>query len=149
MQSFGGKGIIVCPDRETFDENWTGSHWTKFVRTTQEFRVHVLGGEIGRLFRKITVRQNGIRPDEAEYPVRTIRSGNYRFSLWRDNNSFPSLNRVVGELHDHIGGHCYALDVGELPDDQGWFIYEANSAPGINPNTASVYAKYLVEQGAV
>ena len=149
MQSFGGKGIVVCPDRETFDDNWNGEHWTKFTRTTQEFRVHVLGGEIGRLFRKIRVKEDDVRPSEDEYPVRTIRSGDYRFSLWRDSNSFPDLTKIVGELHDHIGGHCYALDVGQLPDDQGWFIYEANSAPGINHHTASVYAKYLVEAGAV
>lgn len=149
MQSFGGKGIVMCPDRETFDNNWHGSYWTRFVRTTQEFRVHVLGGEIGRLFRKIRIIVDGVRPPESEFPIRTIKSGDYRFSLWDDNNSFPTLNEEVRRLHDEIGGKCYALDVGQLPDEGGWFIYEANSAPGINPNTASVYAKFLVEQGAV
>ncbi len=149
LASFGGKGIIMCPNRETFDENWDDDYWTRFVRTTQEFRVHVLGGEIGRLFRKVRVKVDEVRPPEDEYPIRTIRSGNYRFSLWRDSNSFPDLNELVRELDDEIGGKCYALDIGQLPDNGGWYIYEANSAPGLNQHTALVYAKYLVEVGAV
>lgn len=148
LASFGGKGIVMCPDRATFDENWNGSYWTQFVRTVQEFRVHVLGGEVGRLFRKIRIKVDGVRPEEGEFPIRTIRSGEYRFSLWRDNNSFPDLNTVVRDLHGEIGGHCYALDIGQK-EDGDWYIYEANSAPGLNANTATEYAKYLVANGAV
>ena len=149
MCSFGGKGIVMCPDRESFDEAYNGSYWTRFVKTTQEFRVHILGGNVARLFKKVRIPIDDVTPAEEEFPIRTIKSGNYRFSLRRDNNLFPELNGVVRQLHDEIGGECYALDVGELPDNNGWFIYEANSAPGLNPNTALVYAKYLVEQGAM
>ena len=149
MQGFGGVGIIMCRDREAFDAAWKGSYWTRFVKTTQEFRVHVLGGELSRLFRKVRIRIDGVRPDEVEFPIRTGRSGDYRFSLWSGGSVFPDLTELVGQLHAEIGGHFYALDVGKLPDNQGWFIFEANSAPGLNRNTASAYAKYLVEQGAV
>jgi len=125
ISSFGGKGIIMCPDRETFDQNWNGEYWTRFVRTTQEFRVHSLGGEIGRLFRKVRIRINGVRPPEDEFPVRTCRSGDYRFSLWNDTERLPELNDVVRRL------------------------YKANSAPGINLNTAKVYVNYLIQEGVV
>ncbi len=146
---FGGKGIIMCPDRETFDTNWNGDYWTSFVKTTNEYRVHVLGGNVGRLFKKIRIRINGVRPDEDEFPIRTGRSGDYRFSLRNNSNEFPDLTELTRQLHDEIGGHIYALDVGRLPDNEGWFIFEANSAPGLNRNTATAYAKYLVEQGAM
>lgn len=149
MCGWGGVGIIMCPDRQTFDDNWHGSYWTRFVRTTQEFRVHVLGGNIGRLFKKLTVRVNGERPLEEEFPIRTLKSGNYRYSLRNDNNAFPDLTDLVSQLDAEIGGKLYALDVGKLPDNQGWFIFEGNSAPGINQFTAVTYAKYLIEQGVV
>ena len=150
MQGFGGEGIVMCPDREAFDGAWNGrSNWTSFVKTTEEYRVHVLGGEIGRLFKKVRKPIDGVTPAEDDFPIRTGRTGDYRFSLRRNSNEFPELTELTSQLHDEIGGHIYALDVGRLPDDQGWFIFEANSAPGLNRNTATAYAKYLVEQGAM
>lgn len=149
LYGWGGKGIVMCPDRETFDSNWRGDYWTRFVKTEMEFRVHVLGGNIGRLFRKVRIIVDGVRPDEDEFPIRTFKSGNYRYSLWNDTNSFPSLTALVSELSSDIEGKFFALDVGKLPGKDEWFIFEANSAPGINQFTAQVYAKYLIEEGAV
>jgi glutathione synthase/RimK-type ligase-like ATP-grasp enzyme len=149
MCGWGGEGIIMCPDRESFDEACNGSYWTRFVKTTQEFRIHVLGGNIGRLFRKVRIRIDGNRPSEEEFPIRTFKSGLYRYSLWSGGTVFPDLVELVSQLDAEIGGKMYALDVGKLPNDGGWFIFEGNTAPGINQHTASAYAKYLVEAGAV
>jgi hypothetical protein len=149
MTGWGGKGIVMCPDREVFDSEWNGEYWTRFVRTIAEYRVHVLGDKIGRLFKKVPIPIDDITPPEVEFPIRTLKSGNYRYSLRNDPNSIPSLTDLVTNLSKEVNGKFYALDVGKLSDNDGWFIFEANSAPGINQFTAIEYAKYLIEQGAV
>lgn len=149
MCGWGGAGIVMCPDRQTFDDNWHGSYWTRFVKTATEFRIHVLGGNIGKLFKKIRIKIDGVRPAEDEFPIRTFKLGLYRYSLRNDANSFPDLAELVSQLTNEIGGKMYTLDVGKLADEDGWFIFEGNTASGLNQHTASVYAKYLVEQGAM
>jgi hypothetical protein len=149
MTGWGGEGIVMCPDSEVFDSHWNGEYWTRFVKTVAEYRVHVFGDKIGRLFKKLPVSIDGVTPPEVEFPIRTLKSGNYRYSLRNDPNSIPCLADLVTRLSSELDASFYALDIGKLPDSDGWFIFEGNSAPGINQFTASAYANYLIEKGAV
>jgi glutathione synthase/RimK-type ligase-like ATP-grasp enzyme len=43
-------------------------------------------------------------------------------------------------------GDFYALDIGRDATNHRYFIFEANSAPGINENTVELYADYFIDK---
>jgi glutathione synthase/RimK-type ligase-like ATP-grasp enzyme len=136
LTSSGGRGIVLCRNEDEFNINWKdGYYWTPFFNTSWEGRAHVLNGEIIKLFIKVF---NGETEDE--FPIRNLHNG-YHFSLRNTEGKFSKLKDIVHRLNDLINGEYYALDVGF---SEGFYIiFEANSAPGLNYNTANLYADYI------
>ena len=142
MTGFSAQGIIVCPDEKTFVENWQPRYyWTKFIHTSKEYRAQILGGKIGRLFEK---RFRG--DTEASLPIRNSYS-DYHYALVNHNDGFTKLHELVSKVHEVIQGSFYGLDVAWCPDRKEYFIFEANSGYGINPNSANCLADYLISNG--
>lgn len=138
LTGFGGKGIIVCKTLEEFKRNWNGNYyWTKFVKTAFELRLHVVDGEILRIFRKDM-------ENEEDLPIRNNHS--CHFSL-RTQDNYPKLItevRRLCELNPFNRG-IIGLDVGWDSVNKKYFIFEANSSPGLNENTADEYSKRIGE----
>jgi hypothetical protein len=140
LSSFGGRGCHVVSSNEELrqyraNRNWW---WTPYVHTTYECRAHVLDGQVVRVFRK---EYNG-EGAEAEFPIRNSANG-YHFSL-RSVDANPAIVDLVRELHPLLPPNgFYALDLGWIHDENRYFIFEANSAPGLNENTARLYAEFL------
>jgi len=138
MTGFSAEGIVVCRNMDDFLPNWSNSyHWTKFIHTETEYRVHVFGDKIGRLFKKI-FRGN----EEVDLPIRNSYS-NYHYSLRTDLGKFDKLAELVHQLSQVLTGKFYGLDIGWRPDTKNYFIFEANSGYGISPNSAMALAQYL------
>jgi len=137
LSGMGGKGIVYCADRETFDENYSNQYyWTQYVYTDFELRVHVFNGLILRLFRKEPLTDNPIRNNDSCH-----------FSL-RNPENYVKLFPIIEKLNDiftsnGIRRYFYALDVGWDSNKKEYFIFELNSAPGINENTADIYAREI------
>jgi hypothetical protein len=147
LQGKGGEGIVVCPDSVSFKEVWQPDYtWTRFVTIQNEYRAHIFNGEVYRIFKKLYTGDG----NEPEFPIRNGRYRNeYRYSLRTDHSKFPKLIDDIRRVTEVMGSGFYALDVGWRPDVKNYFYFEANSAPGLNTNTALELAKRLHNVGAV
>lgn len=135
----GGEGIILCKNEEEFKQNWRDNYWTKYIPTQFELRVHVLGDKIVKIFRKDSI-------EKEEFPIRN--NATCHFSI-RDPEKYSKLKELINDLNilfslvEGVNFGFYALDVGWNSDRKEYFIFEANSAPGLNEHTANVYADFL------
>jgi glutathione synthase/RimK-type ligase-like ATP-grasp enzyme len=144
LTSFGGKGIIVCNNIDEYNAVMRRNYyWTPFVKCEFELRVHLFDNQVNRIYKK--VNQNG---DENEYPIRN-HVGGYHFSL-RRNDAYPKvleLAQSIGNLFMEIGGHFSAIDLGWDKLNQRYFVFESNSAPGLNSVNAVEYANFIIRKG--
>lgn len=136
----GGKGIYLIENVDKFNEIWKSEYWwTPFIKTSFELRVHILGDNIVRIFKKIP--NNDV--ESQQYPIRN--NSCCHFSL-RNINNYPKLDKLVEKLNEILDGKFYSLDVGWDSKKGEYFLYEINSASGLNENTADIYAKYLIKE---
>jgi glutathione synthase/RimK-type ligase-like ATP-grasp enzyme len=145
LTSYGGKGITLVENREEFESKWRGrGYWTPFINVSSEYRIHVLGTKIARIFKKVRSEEL----EEEKYPIRNNDRG-YHFSIRENFEEFKELNKQLPPLLEYLyslGGKFFALDIGWDRKRNKYFIFEANSAPGLNENTANEYAQYLVKE---
>ena len=141
LSGSGGKGIILCRDLEEFNSSWVRGFWTKYIKTAFELRVHVLDGNIVRIFRKDEM-------ESSEFPIRN--NVTCHFSL-KNPEKYPKLGTLISNLHGlfnderfNMNAKFYALDIGWDAIKKEYFIFEANSAPGLNEHTANLYAEFIL-----
>jgi glutathione synthase/RimK-type ligase-like ATP-grasp enzyme len=133
-----GKGIHIAENLEEFNQLWNPIfYWAKFFETTAEYRTHIVGGKVKKIFKKV-----GGPEIPEKYPVRT--NDNYHFSVCNLERC-PSLisfaERVSKEISE-IG--FFALDIGKT--QSGFVVFEGNSAPGLNEFTGEIYTSYIMEK---
>jgi hypothetical protein len=139
----GGIGLVVCQNIEEYCQNleYAWSYWYNFQF---ELGVHILDGEIARVFKKI--RDEELEPEK--YPIRNTQRG-YKFSLrenWKER--YRGLESFVKKLYEIIPIQFSRLDVGYDRDTGGYRLIEINSAPDLsqNQNTLNLYADFLKEK---
>ena len=138
LSSCKGRGIIVCKNKEEFIKNNANNYWTEFIKTEFELRVHVVGGNIIKVFKKMTL------DEEESFPIRT--NENYHFGL-KKQELYKKLVPIVEKLNVLLGTKCfYGLDIGWNNNKSSYFIFEANSAPGCNPETIEHYGNFLCKE---
>lgn len=136
----GGVGIVICRNENEFNKNWNDSYyWTPYYLTDFELRVHVFDGNIIKVFKKQRIEGN-----EDVLPIRNLDRG-YHFVLV-DSNKYPALQNLVVELNKIVHGMFYGLDVGFRTNEKDYIIFEANSACGLNDDTAKLYAEFILER---
>lgn len=145
LTSSGGKGIHVVNSENEFQAKWKKSYWwTPYVQTEFELRLHVLGGQIVKVFKK--VREDGLEPETT--PIRNNDRG-YHFSL-REEETYPGATELIAKLHpllsEQYGAEFYAVDCGWDKVNKRYFVYEINSAPGLNDATAELYANFILSR---
>lgn len=143
LTGFRGRGMILCENADTFHKNWDPIYWwTPYIPMTKEFRVHILGGVVERIFKKVYVGKS----PEKRYPLRNMDNG-YHFSLIGHENSFSKLKSQIASLWRslEIEHGYFALDIGTARD--GYVYIEGNSVASLskNSNTCAMYAKYIAE----
>jgi hypothetical protein len=142
LVSYGGKGIIPVNNETEFDLNWKpGYFWTEFYNLKYEYRVHMLGGQIGRIFKK--VKEDGT--EDTEYPIRNVNNG-YHFSLQNASNFIhEQVTPLVSRIFNVLPASYCALDIGYVEETDQYVVLEGNSGPGLTRKTAAVYADYLTK----
>jgi hypothetical protein len=133
MNSFGGKGIFIV-ENETEFESFQENYWTPWLNLRREYRVHVANGEILRIFKKIP--EEGV--DEIKYPIRNNDNG-YHFSLRTNFSMYKVLFSFVENICKAVQFDFCAMDIG-FTEEKRYVLIELNSAPGLNEETAAVYA---------
>jgi hypothetical protein len=142
LSSFGGRGIIIVNDEKEFDSKFKqGNCWTDFIFTKSEYRVHVLGGKVSRIFKKL---YDGSE-DESKTPIRNLENG-YHFSLKEEEGRYELLRETIHDIDCILKGSFYGADLGWDAKSKKYFVFEVNSAPGLNPNTARDYAEYIISK---
>lgn len=139
MNGQGGSGIVVCRNIEEFNrENGSNHYWSYYLNFSSEYRVHVTGNNIVRIFKKVL--RSG--QQETEFPIRNLER--YDFSLRSDINAFPKITQLVTRMSSIFPHNFYALDIGMYEGNA--VIIEINSGPGLSENTAGYYADYLIHE---
>lgn len=136
----GGIGIVFCENREQFQQ-FRGNYWSHYYHFEFELGVHILGGEIKRVFKK--VRDENLEPEK--FPRRNTNNG-YSFSLkpkWEQ--IYTGLPKFVEKLYSIIPIQMARLDVGYDKKTGGYRLIEINSAPDLsqNKNTLQLYAEFI------
>jgi glutathione synthase/RimK-type ligase-like ATP-grasp enzyme len=139
LTSYGGRGIVVCRNREEFNNNWNNAYvWTKFIKTEFELRVHVIDGQVVRIFKKTPINE------EQEYPIRNMDRG-YHYSL-RANEKYQKVIDLVNVLNPILNGKFFTLDIGWDSVKKKYLVFEINSGSGLNENTVKLYANFLAQK---
>lgn len=147
MNSMGARGIYVIEDEQEFKDMWSPRFWwTKFYHTNFEIRAHVFLHENGNITIPRIFRKSGM---DSSRPIRN--NTDYRFLLKRVSRykkAMPVI-QAVAILMKRRGGKFFALDMGYSPKNKTYVVFEANSAPGLNENTADIYANFLYNEGVL
>ncbi len=139
LNGSGGVGIVICKNSEEF-AGYRNDVWSYWYNFSYELGVHVLGGEISRVFKKLWKKDE----PEPEFPIKNT-DKDYSFSL-RSLENYKKLSSLVDEFYDLLPINMTRLDVGWDRDVKCYRIIEANSAPSLveNQNTLNVYVDFLM-----
>jgi hypothetical protein len=116
--------------------------YVKYIPKKKEFRVHVLGGET------ILVQEKRMRRGSGETINRKIRNhGDWVFCT-KDIVEPEGLREVghaavIATCPETLSG---AADVVWNERQNRCFVLEVNSAPGLCPSSAKVYAQFIKEK---
>lgn len=141
MNGHGGEGIVICRSREDFMRNYSHQVWAYWYNFEFELGVHILNGQVRRVFKKEWPRDN-----EPEFPIRNTDKG-YTFSL-REPERYKKLQGVVNAFYAVVPIKFARLDIGWDSENKVYRIIEANSAPSLseNVNTLHMYTDFLIEE---
>ena len=138
----GGIGVRIIETKDDYENGSPVLDWTYWYDFKFELGVHILGGEIVKVFKKL--RNDEL--EEEKFPIRNTQRG-YHFSLrenWKER--YRGLEKFVKKLYEIIPIKFARLDIGY--DNDGYRLIEINSAPDLsqNQNTLNLYANYLVKE---
>lgn len=156
LTSSGSKGIMIFQEFKEFLEALKkgkikyNSYWTPYYSFKEEFRVHILGGKIGKIFRKQLNDKDSI---SSIYIRNNDNSHFYRLALENTPESVINLVKIFHERMIKGFGKDFnyftALDVGVVKDGSEAVLIEPNTAPGLNSRTAKIYAKYIIQNNPI
>lgn len=140
----GGVGIRIVENKNQYEIGDPVLDWSYWYNFKFELGVHILGGNIVKVFKKL--RQDGM--EQEKFPIKNTQRG-YKFSLrenWKDR--YTGLEKFVKRLYELVPIQFARLDVGYDRETGGYRLIEINSAPDLsqNENTLNLYANFLSER---
>jgi glutathione synthase/RimK-type ligase-like ATP-grasp enzyme len=112
--------------------------YVPFIETTFELRVHVVCGEIARIFKK--EKPGAIAAGDF---IRTSRT-KWKYSI-RTNlgERYQAAQDICIDLANKLGLGFGGVDIAWDNNNRKYIIWEVNSAPGLSKPTLEVYANIL------
>lgn len=137
LTGHSGRGIRLMYPNRPADENWhTVPLYVKYIKKSEEYRVHVFNGQVIDIQQKR--RRNGLARTEINYQIRVHDNG----WVFARNEIYPpemvireSINAVSA-----LGLDFGAVDVIYNRHYSTAYILEVNSAPGLEGQTINNYA---------
>lgn len=141
-RSSSGKGIVIA---ENASELVSAPLYTRYIKKSDEFRVHVLGTTIIDQQRK--ARNTDVPDDEVDWQVRTHDNG---FIYMREGvNLPPRALSLASQAVRACGLDFGAVDLIYNSHYDSYYVLEINTAPGLTGSTVGKYAdafeKYYTE----
>lgn len=127
----GANDIILCMNMRDVERAKAAgcSHFSKYIPTKAEYRVHVFGDQIIKTSQKILTE-----PELATQPwIRNLGAG-YTFRQSENRLSGASRGMAIDAVHA-LGLNFGAVDV-IISDDDQTYILEVNTAPGLQTDTS-------------
>jgi len=140
-----GKDILVVSSEKDFGKlsikKFDNRYWVPFIETKYEIRLHYILGEIIRIFLKQPNENSNIN-----FPIRTTNYGwHYSLKPADDEERFAKAKELAIKVAKLIDLKFGAFDMAWVPSEKQYIIWEINTAPGLNKNTAEIYAERLEE----
>ena len=134
LSSHSGNGIVVCNDGDTLV---SAPLYTLHTKHKDEYRVHVFKGEAIDIQQK---RKSFGRSTTSS----GIRNHTNGWVYTRDNCNPPSdlVNASIKAV-ELLGLDFGAVDIGHRLRDNKFFVFEVNTAPGIEGTTLQRYANAI------
>lgn len=134
LNGHSGAGIVIANAR---DELVRAPLYVEYKKKQDEYRIHVLGGEVISVQRK-ALRQGEGRPAEPDFRVRNLANG---FVFVRGDVNPPEA--VLEQARQSIiatGLDFGAVDVIWNERERRAYVLEINTAPGLEGQTVEDYA---------
>jgi hypothetical protein len=142
LNGHGGAGIIIARTPEEFSAH-RESYWSPWYTFRYEYGVHILGGEVAKIFKKVWDNDAN---NEPEFPIRNQDMG---YSFKRISNEgfgrIAELRDFVHRLYAIVPVKMARIDVAFEEAIGGFRLIEINTAPALtnNADTARTYVDYL------
>jgi len=135
----GGKGIVICRNEEEFKPLF-GNYWAYWFKFDFELGVHLLGGNVSRVFKKIKDQ------DEDEFPIRNVKNG-YHYSLV-SVDTYKTLPKLMSTIFEVFPIQMSRFDIGWDSENKVYRVIESNCCPILmnNQNTLIDYGEFLYEK---
>lgn len=142
LNGHSAQGLILM-DRNKPDTLVRAPLYTKYIKKDEEYRVHIVEGEIISVQRKVLKRDFADQAEEnrttINWKIRNLANG---FIYQRnDINPDPSVTQVALEALRIAGLNFGAVDVIFNRHQRRSYVLEINSAPGITGTTVTEYAQ--------
>jgi glutathione synthase/RimK-type ligase-like ATP-grasp enzyme len=138
LRGHSGRGIVlVAPDGTGVLSD--APLYTKYIRKSTEFRVHVFGGRVIDYQEK--KRRHDVPDELVHWQIRNHGNG---FCYARSDVDLPSVVQAASILAvDCLGLDFGAVDIGYNSRRDKCRVYEVNTAPGLEGTTLEAYANAL------
>lgn len=138
LSGHSGDGIVIA---ETEDELVDAPLYTKYIPKKDEYRAHVIGGEVVDIQRKM--RKRDIPDDEVNWKVRNHCNG---FIFGREGVEVSDVCKSEAIISvDALGLDFGAVDLIYNEYRDKYYVLEVNTAVGLTGTTLEVYAEKLNE----
>jgi len=133
LSSHSGNGIVICKDGDKLP---IAPLYTFHTKHKDEYRVHVFKG------RSIDVQKKKKRKNN--FISNGIRNSNNGWVYCRGDIIIPTnLQSIAVEAVGLLGLDFGAVDIGHRVIDNKFFVFEVNTAPGLEKTTLDKYAKAI------
>lgn len=132
-----GRGIIIVKDESEYDSSYSNYYYSKLLNFSNEYRVHVLGGNVVKVMEKIPLSGDNIIIKNSE----TCTFKRRNIDIMEYGNK---INDIVQQLYSVFPMNLMGLDIGICEGNP--YIIEINSAPSLNSLTLELYVNYLKKE---
>lgn len=138
LNGHSGEGIVLCNSKEELEEV-DAPLYVQYIPKKQEYRVHVLMGDIVDIQRK--ARRRDLPDDQVDWKIRNHKNG---FVYVRDEKLSDLPNSVKSNALLAIA--CSGLDFGAVDiiyndKNKRSYVLEINTAPGLSGATLAGYTE--------
>lgn len=137
LNGHSAEGLVLM-DKDHPNDFVKAPLYTKYVPKKDEFRVHVVNGEVVDVQRKVIKKEKLDSGEDINWKIRNLDNG---FIYQRENISVPDEVKDVSiQAVAQVGLDFGAVDVVVDINSKKPYVLEINTAPGITGTTVKNYA---------
>lgn len=139
LRGHSGQGIVIAEKEEEVVE---APLYTKYIKKTRECRIHVFCGKIILVQEK--KRKKDVPDNEVNWRIRNNGNG-FVFAKFVKPIHPDGLRQAlmaIKALNLDFG----AVDIIYNKAEDKWYVLEINTAPGLSPETAKIYANAITRE---